>query len=173
MKFKAVIKDKNLTYTQDEVKIFRQRKIEFYKTIIDNSAYLNGLPNINDFVKFCNENIGKLAICSGATREEIEATLIKLENGTLKKYFSNIITIDDISIGKPNPEGYLLTANHLTIQPEDCLVIEDTPKGIAAAKQANMSVAAITTSYEPIHLKNADLIANNYEQIREWICHFK
>ncbi len=51
-----------------------------------------------------------------------------------------IVTSDDVSRGKPAPDGYLLAARILGFVPEQCLVIEDSSAGIAAAKAAGMDV---------------------------------
>jgi beta-phosphoglucomutase-like phosphatase (HAD superfamily) len=54
-----------------------------------------------------------------------------------------VVTGDEVQQGKPHPDIYLLAAKKLGISPEACLVIEDSLAGIAAAKGANMRVAAI------------------------------
>jgi beta-phosphoglucomutase len=64
----------------------------------------------------------------------------------LRRYFSVIITAEDTIEGKPSPEIYLKTANKLKINPENCLVIEDSISGIESAKAAGMKVVAITSS---------------------------
>ena len=66
-----------------------------------------------------------------------------LERTGIKTFFDVIVTGDEVQRGKPHPEIYLQTANKLGIAPEACLVIEDSLAGIAAAKAADMRVAAI------------------------------
>jgi HAD superfamily hydrolase (TIGR01509 family) len=61
----------------------------------------------------------------------------------IRPLFRVVITGDEVQQGKPHPEIYLQAANKLGIAPEPCLVIEDAFAGIAAAKAANMRVAAI------------------------------
>ncbi len=53
------------------------------------------------------------------------------------------ITAEDVQAGKPAPDGYLLAAKHLNVKPENCVVVEDAPAGIQAAKAAGMKVIAI------------------------------
>jgi len=67
------------------------------------------------------------------------------------------ITADDVTLGKPNPEPYLLAAERLGLEPHDCLVFEDSPNGIKAAKAAGMKVVAIG-----IHSANHDISAADY-----------
>lgn len=167
--FDLVLKEKNILLKSEQVKLLRQDKINAYKTIINANDSLDGVYNIKNFLETYTKTINHFAICSGANREEIEATLDKLENGELRKYFKYIITIDDINFGKPSPEGYLLAANRLNVPPQLCLAIEDTPKGIAAAKSAGMTVVAITTSYAKSILKDANFIADNYDEIADWM----
>ncbi len=69
-----------------------------------------------------------LGICSGGLREEIETML---EGVSLRDCFPVIVAAEDVTIGKPDPMGYLLTATLLAektkkpLNPADCLVVED------------------------------------------------
>ena len=66
-----------------------------------------------------------------------------LERTGITSFFEVIVTGDEVQRGKPHPDIYLQTAKTLGIVPEACLVIEDALAGVAAAKAANMRVAAI------------------------------
>ena len=56
---------------------------------------------------------------------------------------------DEITYGKPDPEGYLRAAAELGVEPADCLVLEDVPAGIAAGRAAGALVVAVETTYPP------------------------
>ena len=58
-----------------------------------------------------------------------------------------LVTADEVPASKPSPDGYLLAADALGVRPADCLVIEDTPVGIAAGRAAGMPTIAITTTF--------------------------
>jgi sugar-phosphatase len=58
-----------------------------------------------------------------------------------------MVTGEDVSAGKPDPQGYLLAAARLGVRPEDCLVFEDAPAGILAGKSAGAEVAVITGAH--------------------------
>jgi len=58
-----------------------------------------------------------------------------------------IVTADDVKNGKPHPEPYLAGAARLGCDPGDCLVVEDAPAGIRAAKSAGMQALALTTTH--------------------------
>lgn len=167
--FALFFNDKSIPYELKQINELMSKKVHAYKSIIDSSLCLEGLFHVQTFISTYAEEVDDFAICSGATREEINATLNKLNNGELKSYFKHIITIDDVSKGKPSPEGYLLTAHRLNIHPQYCLAIEDTPKGASAAKNAGMSIAALTSSLDYSQFSNVDLVAQNFEEIDQWI----
>jgi beta-phosphoglucomutase len=167
--FELILNGKNIPHTAEQSLTLRQNKIKAYQNIIYQSKSLEGVHNVKFFLKNYSTIIHQFAICSSATREEIDTTLDKLDNGQLKAYFKHIISIDDVNNGKPSPEGYLLAAKRLGVQPQECLVIEDTPVGITAAKNAGMDVIALTTSHNKSVLKNANYIANNYDEISTWL----
>jgi sugar-phosphatase len=77
-----------------------------------------------------------------------------------------MITSDDVSQGKPDPEGYLKAATQLGFQPEQCLVIEDSIAGIKAARAAGMAVIAVTTTYPAHELLEADARVTAMSQIK-------
>jgi sugar-phosphatase len=72
---------------------------------------------------------------------------------------SNMITADDVTRGKPDPEPYLAGARILGRAPGTCLVFEDAPSGIRAAQSAGMIAIAVTTTYPRELLSEADAIA--------------
>jgi sugar-phosphatase len=69
-----------------------------------------------------------------------------------------MICADEITRGKPDPEGYLTAASRLGYSSVDCVVIEDAPAGIEAARAAGMRVIAITTTFGRESLKGADAV---------------
>jgi mannitol-1-/sugar-/sorbitol-6-phosphatase len=71
---------------------------------------------------------------------------------------SVMICAEDLSRGKPDPEGYLTAALRLGKPPKDCIVIEDAPAGIEAAQNAGMRVIAIAATYPADQLAGADLV---------------
>lgn len=96
-----------------------------------------------------------------------------IERTGIRNFFRVIVTGDEVQRGKPDPDIYLRTAKRLAISPEACLVIEDALAGVAAAKAANMRVAAIPDArfvgrgeYE----KGANYILENLSEIPALIC---
>ncbi|PSL01101.1 sugar-phosphatase [Haloactinopolyspora alba] len=76
-----------------------------------------------------------------------------------------LVTADDIAHGKPHPEPFLLGAARLGVEPERCVVLEDAPSGIAAARAAGMGVVAVTSNYPAAKL-DADLHVSSPSQLR-------
>lgn len=68
------------------------------------------------------------------------------------------ITGDDVANGKPSPEGYLLAARRLGVDPAQCVVVEDSPVGVQSGKAAGMRVIAVTNSHPAEELRQADAI---------------
>ncbi len=68
-----------------------------------------------------------------------------------------LVTVDDVTRGKPDPEPFLLAAARLGVEPADCLVLEDAPAGLTAAKAAGMASLAVTTTTPATDLA-ADLV---------------
>jgi beta-phosphoglucomutase-like phosphatase (HAD superfamily) len=107
-----------------------------------------------------------LAIASGALRDEIEFVL---RRGEMRDFFRVIIAAEDVSRCKPDPEGYLKALAALNsfapddrpLRPDECLVIEDSIAGVAAAKRAGMRCLAVTNSYRAEELREADWIASS------------
>ena len=70
-----------------------------------------------------------------------------------------IVSADDVERGKPDPECYLEAAALLGVAPERCLVIEDAPPGIRAARSAGMAVVAVATTHPVSELSEANAVA--------------
>jgi len=66
------------------------------------------------------------------------------------------ITAEDVTRGKPDPAGYLMAAARLGHAPSDCIVLEDSPPGVAAGKAAGMRVIAVLTTHAAAQLEAAD-----------------
>ncbi|HJP58649.1 MAG TPA: HAD-IA family hydrolase, partial [Gemmatimonadaceae bacterium] len=77
-----------------------------------------------------------------------------------------MVCADEISHGKPHPEGYLTAAARLAVAASDCVVIEDTPPGIEAAHNAQMRAIAVATTYPREQLVDADLIVERLTDLQ-------
>jgi sugar-phosphatase len=78
----------------------------------------------------------------------------------------SIVCAEDVSRGKPDPDGYLLAASRLGVAPEECVVIEDAPPGVAAGRAAGARVVAVTTTHSAGELEGADVLTASLKGVR-------
>lgn len=119
------------------------RKIQrelFYKNI-DSAPLIN---NALELIKTLHLQKVPIAITTSAGRE---GTLLILHKAGIDQMFDVIVTREDCSQLKPHPEPYILTAEKLGIEPELCVVIEDTALGVESAKKAGMKCIAVPNEY--------------------------
>lgn len=103
---------------------------------------INGLDKLLTEAK---ENNIKMAIGSAAIRFNIDFVLDGLD---IASYFDAIVSADDVSTSKPDPETFIKCAQKMGVNPADCIVFEDSPKGVEAAQRAGMKAVVITTMSE-------------------------
>ncbi len=96
-----------------------------------------------------------LALVTSAGRRYAEEMLAELE---VRPLFAVVVTAGDVTVGKPDPEGYRAAARALGVPPEACVVFEDAPAGVAAAKAAGMYCVAVATTHPPAELAAADQV---------------
>ena len=92
-----------------------------------------------------------------------------LADAGLRRYFDVIVTADDVTYGKPDPEVYLLAAARLRVRPEMCVVFEDSLVGLEAARRAGMRAIGVTTAHTADELlgAGAERAIANFEDL-EW-----
>lgn len=131
----------NLSLDPDAVSTSKR---EAYLELLDQ---IEVIPVITDFVKENHGNV-PMAVATGGTRKIAEKTLEILG---LSDYFTSVVTADDVSCGKPDPEVFLLAAERIGIPPSECVAFEDAAPGIIAAQSAGMKVVTVPTSLKVIH----------------------
>ena len=92
----------------------------------------------------------RLAVCSNSIRTSIE---VMMDRSNLAKYLEFIISAQDVSIGKPNPEIYNLAISKMKLDPEECLILEDNEHGIQAAVASGAHLMRIN-SVEDVNYQN-------------------
>ncbi|MCP2335278.1 HAD family hydrolase [Actinomadura rupiterrae] len=76
-----------------------------------------------------------------------------------------IVTADDVVVGKPDPEGFLAAARGLGVPPHEAVAFEDAPAGVAAARDAGMTVVGITTTQPSGALSAAHHVVADLRQV--------
>jgi HAD superfamily hydrolase (TIGR01509 family) len=105
-------------------------------------------PGVGELLRSLHERC-RVGIATSSDRETVEQLL-----GSLTEYVHEIVTSDDCSMGKPHPEPYNRAVDRLGLEAANALAIEDTPVGIASARQAGLRVWAVGTS-----LRSGELLA--------------
>lgn len=104
----------------------------------------------------------RLSLVTGSNLPEVEH-IFALRSW--KKYFQPVITARDVKFGKPDPEGYLKAVAALQLKAEDCVVVEDSPRGIQAAKNAGIYCIGITNNYQPADIPGADAYISSLQEL--------
>jgi len=120
------------------------------------------MPGINDLLEKISEKKIPLALASSS--ESLIIDLILSRTG-LKNYFMHVVSCEEVGKAKPEPDIYLHTARLLSVAPEECLVIEDSPNGMRAAKSANM--VCIAYHVAPCNYYGADESINDFSLMPE------
>jgi HAD superfamily hydrolase (TIGR01509 family) len=109
----------------------------------------------------------RLALASSSNRLWVDTCLDCLG---FSAYFEAAVAGDEVSRGKPDPEIYLATAARLAVEPSACLVVEDAPLGVVAAKAAGMLAVAVDTEYtRDLPIPEADLRVRNLQDLQQQI----
>ena len=104
-----------------------------------------------------------LAVGSSAPRANLELVLTRTD---LKDYFDAYVSGEDVTNGKPAPDTFLKAAEKLSLDAEDCVVVEDAVQGVDAGKAAGMPVVAVTTTRNRSDLHRADIIVDSLAQLK-------
>ncbi len=104
----------------------------------------------------------------GTSSERFRTDLI-LEKLKLRRYFSEVVTANDVSKHKPEPDIFLEVAKRLAVPAQRCLVIEDAASGIEAAKRGGMKVIGYYNGHNSLSdLRNADLVIKNFRELSNY-----
>ncbi|MHA1338715.1 MAG: HAD family hydrolase [Promethearchaeota archaeon] len=140
-------------YSDEKIIELANKKEEYYRIMVKDR--LKPLPGAIELIKELRKKQFKLAIGSSGPVENVN---LLVETLNIKHYFDVIITSANAERSKPAPDVFLKAAEKLNILPKNCVVIEDAPVGIEAARNAAMHVIALTTTHNKEELKNAELI---------------
>ena len=145
-----------LTHINKQLDIpdFNTKKAAAYASLA--SEHLASYPGIVELVRDL-ANIVPLALVTNSHRSEADLVLKSLD---IDGCFDIIITADGVEKGKPSPEGYLRAMNLLSKQPEDCVIVEDSPTGVTAANEAGIRCIAVTNTHSEGELAHADLVVS-------------
>jgi len=138
-----------------------EAKVRYYYKSIEIRFYDYFMEMLNHF----REREIPMAVVTGGNKTRVQATVEEY----FKDFFKALVTIDDVSNGKPHPEPFLKGAEKLALKPGECIVVENAPLGIKAAKAAATTVIAVKTTLTEKYLAEADYIADDFHQVEKTI----
>ena len=126
---------------------------------------LQPLAGVHEFIADCRRRGLKIAVASSADYAKVEGNLREI--GVPWKTFDAVVNGLDVVNKKPNPEIFLLAASKLALPADRCLVVEDAPNGVQAAKAATAACLGLTTSFTADQLRQcgANWIAPNLAHV--------
>jgi HAD superfamily hydrolase (TIGR01509 family) len=128
-------------------------------------AQMNLIPRADVFIRAAAQEY-RLALTTSATPRNQR---IAFDQFGLWDYFEAVVTAEDITRAKPDPEPYLITCKKLNLAPEACLVIEDSLNGVLSGSAAGCTVAALTTSFgaQALERAGAHVVVNGFEALAD------
>ena len=123
--------------------------------------YINGFE---EYFRKIKETGYKCAVVTSSNDKKMANVFNR--HPMFKSQYDTIITADDITLSKPNPQCFLLAAERLGVKPEECAVFEDSIHGLNAARAARMFVVGVATS-NPYNIvkEMSDVIINDFNEL--------
>jgi HAD superfamily hydrolase (TIGR01509 family) len=160
---KALVKRKGARITDEDVLKAVEDKRDIYRILAAKNA--RTFPGVPETLKMLRENGIKLALVTGSNLKTVTEVLKKIG---VDGAFDVIVSGDDTSRGKPFPDPYLKGIGKLAVPPENCVVVENAPLGLASAKAAGVGhVIGVTTTLPAEYLKGADDIMPSFADLEE------
>ena len=159
---KAAADVHGLTLTDEQIKAAAQLREQYLIKAIQKEP-LPAFPGVLELINGALQRQDfRLAIATSATVELSRAILESTKVPYKKMVY---VTGSEITRKKPDPELFLVAASRIGILPAHCVVFEDAPSGVQAAKAAGAKCIAVTNSTTAANLSEADLICDSLEQV--------
>ncbi len=120
------------------------------------------VPGARQLVRGLHHARVPLALVTSAFPEQV---VPRLEAVGLADAFDVLVTGRDVTVGKPDPQGYRTACERLGAAPPGSVGFEDSPAGVAAVKAAGMRCVAVTTTFPPDVLADADLVVDDLTRV--------
>lgn len=151
-----------IDYDEQQFQQWSQRKAEAYKRLVSKEA--KAMPGAVDLVLSAAEHF-PIALATGSRKVDVDAALEVLAGGELKGIFQIIVSSSDVKKPKPHPATYEMAIEGIGLPAENCIAIEDSPNGIASAKQAGLRVLGVSVMHGRDALKEANWCTDSLEKI--------
>ncbi len=143
-----------------EIDMLGEEKEAIYRELYQ--PYIKPLDGLLDFMRELRIQGGKIAIASSAPQSNINFVV---EKTYIKEFIDVSVNGNMVRLGKPSPDIFLKAAELLRIQPEKCLVFEDSFSGIQAAINAGMQVVALATTHKKEEHDPTITIISNFKEL--------
>ena len=147
----------------DEVATLIHEKEGVYRELY--APHLRAVSGFEDLIATARASGTKLAVATAAPPANIEFTLDGLD---LRRHFDAIVGAADVARGKPHPDVFLEAARRCGVAPEHCIVFEDAPLGVEAARRAGMRAVVLTTTLPAASFAEFDnivAIVNDFSEL--------
>ncbi|MBR5626903.1 MAG: HAD family phosphatase, partial [Thermoguttaceae bacterium] len=125
------------------------------------------VPGALEFIRLLAQHEIKMAVGSSGPRVNVE---YMVDFTGIRPYLSAIVTGSDVALGKPAPDIFLEAARQLNVQPENCLVIDDSRSGVTAGHRGKMTVFGFfSEGHQPEEYELANLTVRSFDEIRRHI----
>jgi beta-phosphoglucomutase family hydrolase len=135
-------------------------KEENYRHLVRTKG-LELLPGARFWLERLRSNGWMQALGTSAPRGNIDAVFGALGIG---RFFDAVMSSEEVKAGKPEPDVFLVAAQRMNVAPADCIVIEDAPAGIEAARRAGMRSIGVLTTHPEL---NADWVVSRLDELPE------
>jgi beta-phosphoglucomutase family hydrolase len=125
----------------EEVAVLNHEKEAVYRELY--APHLKAVEGFEDLIADARSQGILLAVGTAAPPANVEFTLDGLD---LRRHFETVVGATDVARGKPHPDVFIEAARRCGALPQDCIVFEDAPLGVEAARRAGMRVVVITTT---------------------------
>lgn len=149
----------NRPLSESEIKDYAEEKEEIYREIY--TPHIKLAENLRDVLTELKIRNFTLAVGTSAPPENLHFVLEKTRTA---RFFSALVDESMVKNGKPKPDIYLKAAHFLGVSPKQCIVVEDSPAGIQAARNAGMKVVGIASTHTPEKLNGTDLTIKNFSE---------
>jgi len=129
-------------FSEEEIEVHSHNKERQYQKLY--KPHLKLIDGLESFLARADEKNVAMGIGSAAIMDNVNFVL---DNLNIQRYFKTLISADEVIHSKPHPETFLKGAGEMGIDPEYCLVFEDAPKGVEAARNAGMDAIGLTTMH--------------------------
>jgi beta-phosphoglucomutase len=141
--------EKHLQFIEDKRKYFRQIvKLTYY-------------PNAFETIEQLRDRGYTTALVTACARKNMEKSI----DAEHQKLFEFIISGDDVTHSKPNPDPYLIAQKALGLEVSECVAIENAPLGVESVKNAGMICIAVESTLGRQYLQKADFIINEIQEL--------